>query len=98
MTDTIPRAKTERLNLRLSSDARDTLRAAAELAQQDLTSFILGPALNHAREILLEDALIKLTPAEVLQVERALEEPAVASKPLAELIRRVRADQSAQTV
>lgn len=97
MTDTIAPAKTERLNLRLSREARDTLRAAAELAQQDLTSFILGPALSHAREILFEDALIKLTPAEVLQVERALDERAVASKPLAELIRRVRADQSALT-
>ncbi|MFB9746479.1 DUF1778 domain-containing protein [Leifsonia shinshuensis] len=88
-------AKTERLNLRLSAEARDTLRAAAELAQQDLTSFILGPALQNARDILLQDALIKLTPAEALQVERALDEPAVASKPLADLITRVRATREA---
>jgi uncharacterized protein (DUF1778 family) len=91
MTSTIAPAKTERLNLRLSTEARDTLRAAAELAQQDLTSFILGPALQSAREILLQDTLLKLSPAEVLQVERALDEPAVASKPLADLITRVRA-------
>ena len=82
--------KTERLNLRLSEEARDTLTSAAELQQQDLTSFILGPALEHARSILLQDALVKLAPREVDQLEQALAEPANASESLAALIRRVR--------
>ena len=82
--------KTERLNLRLSEEARNTLTAAAELQQQDLTSFILGPALEHARSVLLQDALVKLTPTEIYQVEQALEEPARVSEPLAALVRQVR--------
>ena len=81
--------KTERLNLRLSEEARRTLAAAAELQQQDLTSFILGPALEHARSILLQEALIKLTPTEVNQLEQALEEPITTPEPLAALIREV---------
>ena len=90
--------KTERINLRLSEEARDTLRDAAELQQQDLTSFILGPALENARAILLQHALLKLTPVEVNQIERALEAPAAASKPLADLIRQVRESQAVESV
>ncbi|MEV8213651.1 DUF1778 domain-containing protein [Leifsonia sp. NPDC077715] len=71
-----------------SSDDRKA--TAAELQQQDLTSFILGPALEHARSILLQDTLIRLTPTEVDQLEQALEEPGVVSEPLAALVRHVR--------
>ncbi len=85
--------KTERINIRLSEEARDMLRDAAELQQQDLTSFILGPALENARTVLLEAALLKLTPLEVNQIERALDAPAVVSKPLADLIRQVQTSQ-----
>jgi len=90
--------KTERLNLRLSEEARRTLERAAELQQQDLTSFILGPALESARAVLLHDALLKLTPVEVNQIEQALEEPAQVSKPLADLVRQVRAGRSLESV
>jgi uncharacterized protein (DUF1778 family) len=85
--------KSERLNIRLSEEARDLLRTAADLQQQDLSSFILGSALEAAREVVLQDTLLKLTPVEVNQLERAMEQPAIASKPLADLIRRVRANQ-----
>ncbi|NUU05041.1 DUF1778 domain-containing protein [Leifsonia sp. C5G2] len=90
--------KSERINIRLSEEARDMLRHAADLQQQDLTSFILGPALDNARAILLQDALLKLSPVEVNQIERALEAPAVASKPLADLIRQVRESQALESV
>ena len=88
--------KSERLNIRLSEEARDLLRSAAELQQQDLTSFILGPALENARAIVLQDMLVKLSPVEVNQIERALDEPSTASKPLADLIARVRTGQGAE--
>ncbi|MGN6425705.1 DUF1778 domain-containing protein [uncultured Leifsonia sp.] len=90
--------KTERINIRLSEEARDLLRDAAELQQQDLTSFILGPALENARAILLQAALLKLTPLEVNQIEQVLDSPAVASKPLADLIQQVRSSQDRQPV
>ncbi|HEY8281706.1 MAG TPA: DUF1778 domain-containing protein [Leifsonia sp.] len=90
--------KTERINIRLSAEAREMLHDAAELQQQDLTSFILGPALENARAILLQDALLRLTPVEVNQIEQALEEPAAASRPLADLIRQVRASNELEAV
>jgi len=87
--------KTERLNLRISEESRFMLTAAAELQQQDVTSFVLGAAMERAREVHLQDTLLKLTPHEVNQIDQALSEPAAASKPLADLVRRVRAAQEA---
>lgn len=52
--------KTERLNLRCSADAVATLRDAAIVQGQDLTSFILGAALERARAVLAEDRLLRL--------------------------------------
>lgn len=46
---TVQVAKNERLNLRLSRDALTELRHAAQNNQQDLTSFVLGAALEKAR-------------------------------------------------
>lgn len=66
-------AKTERLNLRCSSDSLTMLREAAEVQGQDLTSFILGASLDRARTVLAEERVLKLTPDEVMQLERALD-------------------------
>lgn len=71
-------AKSERLNLRVASDAVETIREAARVQQQDLTSFVLGAALERARAVLAEDRLLRLTPHEVNQLEKALDsEPEV---------------------
>ena len=50
-----------------------TLRDAAELQGQDLTSFVLGAALDRARSVLAEDRILRLNPAEIVQLERALD-------------------------
>lgn len=71
-------SKTERINLRCSSEALETLRQAAEVQGQDLTSFVLGAALDRARTVLAEDRILRLSPAEIVQLERALDaSPAV---------------------
>jgi uncharacterized protein (DUF1778 family) len=71
-------AKSERINVRLSADALDTIRAAASVQQQDLTSFVLGAVMERARAVLAEDRILRLTPHEVLQLEKALDsEPEV---------------------
>ncbi|MDO5534043.1 MAG: DUF1778 domain-containing protein, partial [Propionibacteriaceae bacterium] len=71
-------AKTERMNLRCTSDTLATLKAAAEVQGQDLTSFVMGSALERARAVLAEDRILRLSPAEVVQLERALDaEPVV---------------------
>ncbi len=88
MDDVMTETKTERLNLRLSSEALATVREAASLQQQDLTSFILGAALERARAILTEERLLRLTPHEVNQIERALDADAASVPQLAALLRR----------
>lgn len=71
-------AKSARINLRLNPEALATIRAAASVQQQDLTSFVLGAAMERSRAVLAEDRLLRLTPHEVNQLERALDtEPEV---------------------
>lgn len=80
--------KSDRLNLRVSAEAVRTIREAARVQQQDLTSFVLGAALERARAVLAEDRLLQLTPHEVTQLEKALDsEPEVVPQ-LAALLRR----------
>lgn len=85
--------KTERLNLRCSSDALGLLREAAELQGQDLTSFIFGASLDRARSVLAEDRILRLSPAEVLQVEEALDVDPAPNPQLAALFRSVKGPQ-----
>lgn len=82
--------KTDRLNLRCSAATLATLRDAAEIQDQDLTSFILGAALDRARAVLAEERSLRLTPHEVLQLEKALDADASAVPQLSALIRQVR--------
>ena len=66
-------AKNERMNLRCSAESLATLRDPAELQGQDFTSFVLGAALDCARSVLAEDRILRLNPAEIVQLERALD-------------------------
>lgn len=82
-------AKSARLYLRLNPEALETIRAAANVQQQDLTSFVLGAAVERARAVLAEDRFLRLTPHEINQLERALDsEPEVVPQ-LKALIRRI---------
>lgn len=96
MSDVAP-AKSERLNLRCSAEALATLREAAAVQGQDLTSFVMGAALDRARTVLAEDRILRLTPHEVQQLEKALvTEPAVIPQ-LAGLLRGLGADHRSRT-
>ena len=82
--------RSARLNMRVAPDALDTIREAANAQQQDVTSFVLGAAMEHARAVLVEERLLQLTDAEVAQVDAALDaEPRVIPE-LARLIREVK--------
>lgn len=71
-------ARTKRINMRLSEEALETIRAAAAAQQQDVTSFVLGASLERARAVLAEDRILRMTPHEVQQLEQALDrEPQV---------------------
>ena len=81
--------KSERINFRCSPDSLTTLQTAAHLQGQDLTSFVLGAALDRARRVLAEDRILRLGPTEIAQLERALDaNPDVVSQ-LARLLDRV---------
>lgn len=80
--------KPERVNFRLSTEALNTIREAAAVQGQDVTSFMTGAALDRARSILAEDRLLRLTPHEVNQLETALDkEPEVVPQLMAVLRR-----------
>jgi uncharacterized protein (DUF1778 family) len=57
--------------------------------QQDLTSFVLGAAKERARAVIAEDRLLRLTPHEVNQLERALDAEPVVNPQLRAFIQRL---------
>lgn len=85
--------ESERLNLRCSAQTLATLRDAARAQDQDLTSFVLGAALDRARAVIAEDRILRLTPHEVLQLEEALDAEPRAIPQLAKLFGGIRATQ-----
>ena len=90
-------AKSERINLRCSAETVAMLREAAELQGQDLTSFVVGSAMDRARSGLAEDRVLRLDPAAVLQLERALAADPVVLPQLARLFEGVRRTDPAHT-
>lgn len=85
--------RSARLNMRVAPEALATIREAAAAQQQDVTSFVLGAAMDQARSVLLTERVMRLTPTEAAQVDAALEaEPRVLPE-LAALIRDARASQ-----
>jgi uncharacterized protein (DUF1778 family) len=87
--------RSARLNMRISPEALELIRSAAEKQQQDVTAFVLGAAMERARAILLEEQVLRLSPNAVLQLERALESDAAPASQLVDLIRSVRHDEAA---
>jgi len=77
-----------RINMRIAPDALEQIRDAARLQSQDVTAFVLGAAMANARQVLLEDRVLKLSPAEVLQLEQALDADAAPPTRLREAMRR----------
>ena len=50
-----------RMELKTTFDAKELLNQAAALDGMDLTSFVLGPAIEKARRVVAEHAVIALT-------------------------------------
>ena len=78
--------RSERLNLRLTAEAKNRLREGADLAQQDMSSFILGAALAKARELALESRVLELSPADFTQLLEELENPQSVPEKLSALL------------
>lgn len=64
-------SKTERLHLRCTQETAALLREAAGAQGQDLTSFVLGAAIDRARQVVVEDRVLRLSPHDLQTFERA---------------------------
>ncbi|UXN66940.1 DUF1778 domain-containing protein (plasmid) [Phyllobacterium sp. A18/5-2] len=56
--------RTEKLDLRLTADAKHTLAAAAQAERRSLSEFVLESALNRAEETLADRRVFQLPPEE----------------------------------
>ncbi len=87
-------AKT-RINMRIDEENLALIREAADANGQDMTSFVLGAALDRARAVVLGARVTRLSPSEAARFEAALDaEPRVIPE-LAELFRSARAQVAA---
>lgn len=67
--------RTEKVDLRLTPDAKRKLRAAAEVAHRSVSEFVLATALIRAEELLSEQRDLRLTRAEWTRFMHALDAP-----------------------
>ena len=67
--------KPARMELKTTFDAKELLNRAAALDGMDLTSFVLGPAIEKARQVVAEHALISLTKAGQAALAQLLSNP-----------------------
>lgn len=85
-----------RINMRISSKNHEEIKAAAQLAEQDLTTFMVTAALEKAERIVAESNIFKLTAVEFAALERALAEPASDNPRLQELLKLTKASASSK--
>ena len=83
-----PARKHERLEARVSAEAKALCQQAASLEGRSLTDFIVGSAVESARRILRERALIELSQRDQNAFVEALLNPPLPGQPLQEAARR----------
>ena len=70
-----PSARTTKLDLRLSPDAKQTLHAAARASHRSVSQFVLETALARAEEMLIERRRFELGPDRWAAFVAALDSP-----------------------
>ncbi|WP_158370011.1 DUF1778 domain-containing protein [Cellulosimicrobium cellulans] len=90
LAEPTPTERTARLNMRIAPRALDTIRRAAAAQQQDVSSFVLGAAMERARTVLVEEGALLLTAREAAQLDEALARDARVVPELAALLREAR--------
>ena len=68
-------ARTEKLDLRVSADAKRVLRRAAEASRQSVSEFVLKSALTRAEEVLADQTAIALSDSDWMAFVAALDAP-----------------------
>ena len=69
-------SRSEKLDLRLTSDAKATLQAAAAASQRSVSEFVLESALARAAETLPDRRHFRLSPGAWAKFQAALDAPA----------------------
>ncbi len=64
-----------RINMRISKKKHEEIKAAAQLAEQDVTTFMIDAAMAKAEELIANSNVIKITAVEALAIERMLKNP-----------------------
>ena len=67
--------KPARMEFKTSFDVKELLNRAAALDGMDLTSFVLGPAIEKARQVVAEHALITLSASGQATLAQLLSNP-----------------------
>lgn len=75
-----------RMELKTTKDAKELLGQAAILDGMDLTSFVLGPAIERARKVLADHAIISLSKKGQSALVRVLDNPPKPNKAMKELM------------
>lgn len=75
-----------RMELKTTSDAKELLNRAAALDGLDLTSFVLGSAIEKARKVVADHAIITLTKSGQANLARLLASPPNPTEAMNELM------------
>jgi uncharacterized protein (DUF1778 family) len=79
--------KLARMELKTTFDAKELLNRAAALDGMDLTSFVLGSAIERARKVVSDHALISLTQSGQSTLAGLLSNPPAPTAAMDELMR-----------
>lgn len=83
----------KRVNMRVSEENLELIKEAAATNGQDMTSFVLGAALDQARRVVLEARVTRLTADEAMRLDAALDAEPEAIPALTNLLKATRAQQ-----
>ncbi len=86
-------APKSRINMRVSEDNLALIKSAAEENGQDMTSFVLGAALDRARAVVLQAHVTRLTASEAERFEAMLEREPREIPALRELLQNAQAQE-----
>jgi uncharacterized protein (DUF1778 family) len=85
--------RSQRINLRVESEADELLRAAARLERKSLSSFMLESALERAHQVLEAERRLELRAEEFDRIVDELDRPGRVVTPLLKLVARVARNQ-----
>jgi uncharacterized protein (DUF1778 family) len=85
--------RSQRINLRVDSEADELLRAAARLERKSLSAFMVESALNRAHEVLDAERRLEIRAEEFDRIVDELDRPGRVITPLLKLVARVSRDQ-----